>query len=181
MRCVPALAFIGGVSAVGKTTLLAQVPGRERTWRWCSAGKIIAEELTLPDLPTDDEATVLRYQDALVRGYQRRARGWTLPVVMDGHFTLPLRAGRMAIPVEIFRALGPRVLVVLSVPPEEIRQRLVRRDGDAPRAEVLADATAAEERAARAVAEALAIPLHCWPAEPSTVPALSRLIEGMRA
>lgn len=100
---------------------------------------------------------------------------------LDGHFTLPLRTTRMAIPVEIFRALAPRVLVVLSVPPEEIRKRMVRRDGDAPQAAVLADATDAEEHAARAVAEALAVPLHCWPAELSTVPALSRLIEELRA
>lgn len=178
---MPALAFIGSVSAVGKTTLLAQVPGRERTWQWCSAGKIIAEELSLSALPTEDEATVLRYQDALVRGYLRRAQGWTLPVVMDGHFTLPLRTGRMAIPVEIFRALAPRVLVVLSVTPEEIRQRMVRRDGDASQPAVLADATAAEERAARTVADELAVPLHCWPAEDSTVPALSRLIEELAA
>jgi adenylate kinase len=177
---VPALAFIGSVSAVGKTTLLAQVPGRDRTWRWCSAGKIIAEELGLSALPTDDEATVLQYQDALVRGYQRRAQGWNLPVVMDGHFTLPVHTARMAIPVEIFRALAPRVLVVLSVPPQEIRQRMVRRDGDAPQATVLADATAAETRAARAVAETLAVPLHCWPAEASAVPALFRLIEELR-
>jgi len=122
---------------------------------------------------------VLRYQDALVRGYLRRAQSWTLPVVMDGHFTLPLRTGRMAIPVEIFRALAPRVLVVLSVTPEEIRQRMVRRDGDAPQPAVLADATAAEERAARTVADALAVPLHCWPAGDSTVPALSRLFEEL--
>jgi adenylate kinase len=177
---MPALVFIGSVSAVGKTTLLAQIPGRERTWRWCSAGKIIAEELSLPALPTEDEATVLRYQDALARGYLRRAQGCTLPVVMDGHFTLPLRTARMAIPVEIFRALAPRVLVVLSVTPEEIRQRMVRRDGDAPQADVLAEAADAEERAARVVAEALAVPLHCWSAEASTVPALSRLIEELR-
>jgi adenylate kinase len=98
---------------------------------------------------------------------------------MDGHFTLPLRTVRMAIPVEVFRALAPRVLVVLSERSEEIRQRMLRRDGDAPQAAVLADATAAEERAARAVANALAVPLHCWAAEASTVPALSRLIEEL--
>jgi adenylate kinase len=103
-----------------------------------------------------------------------------LPVVMDGHFTLPLRTARMAIPVEIFRALAPQVLVVLSVPPEEIRQRMVGRDGDAPQTAVLADATVAEERAAQAVAGALAVPLHRWPAEPSTISALCGLIEGLR-
>lgn len=133
----------------------------------------------MSDLPTEDDATVLRYQEALVRGYQRRAQGWTLPVVMDGHFTLPLRTGRMAIPVEIFRALAPCMLVVLSLSPEDIRQRMLRRDGYAPQVAALVDATAAEERVAHAVADALAVPLHCWPAEPSTVPALVQLIEEL--
>jgi len=177
---VPALAFVGGISAIGKTTLLAQVPGRERSWLWWSAGKLIADELGLATLPTDDAADVLRYQDALVRGYRRRSRAVALPVVMDGHFTLPTSAAPMAVPVEVFRALAPRVLVVLAAPPEEIRQRMARRDGDAPLTTALAASVVAESDAARAVADALGLSLHCWPAEPATVDVLAGLIEELR-
>jgi len=177
---MPALAFVGGISAIGKTTLLAQVPGRDRTWLWWSAGKLIADELGLGTLPTDDPVDVLRYQEALVRGYERRSHATALPVVMDGHFTLPTSATRMAVPAEVFRALAPQVLVVLAAPPDELRQRMVRRDGNAPLTTALAASVVAESEAARAVAYALGLPLHCWPAEPATVDVLTGLIEELR-
>jgi adenylate kinase len=178
---VPALAFIGGVSAVGKTTLLAQLAGRDHAWLCWSASKLIATELGLTALPTDDASEVLRYQDALVRGYARRSREVSLPIVMDGHFTLTAGTTLVAVPLHVFSALAPRALVVLAAPADEIRQRMVARDGAAPPMAALEAWIAAEQDAARATSDALGISLHLWPAEPATARALARLIEELRA
>ena len=176
---MPALAFVGGVSASGKTTLLGQVPGRDRTWAGWSASKLIADELGLEKLPTDDAADVLGYQEALVRSYQRRSRAASLPIVLDGHFALPTRTGWMAVPVSIFHALAPRVLDLVSADAQEIQRRRARRDGEAPAAADISLGIIAELRAARATAEALGVALHEWPVSPATATALAALIEEL--
>jgi adenylate kinase len=177
---VPPLAFVGGVSAAGKTTLLGQVPGRDRTWLAWSASKLIAHELGLAALPTDDVTDVMRYQEALVRSYQRRSRAASLPIVLDGHFALPTRTGWMAVPVSIFHALAPRILVLLRADPQEIQRRRARRDGEAPTTADIGLGVIAELRAARATAEALGVALHEWPTSPATATALAALIEELK-
>jgi adenylate kinase len=175
------LAFIGGISAVGKTSLLASLPGRDRTWLRWSAGQLIADELGVTTLPTDQADDVLRYQEALVRAYQRRCRDVSLPIVMDGHFALPTKSSWMAVPIDIFRALAPRALVLLEAAPEAIRRRRARRDGAAPTTAEIAAGTLAERTAAREVAATLGLTLYEWPAEPRAAASFATLIEGLDA
>src|SRR5262245_760569 len=79
-RHVPRLVFMGGVSGVGKSTLLQQVPGRGRVWTRMSASQLIADELGATALPIEGGADVERYQDALLRAYQRKAALTVLPI-----------------------------------------------------------------------------------------------------
>lgn len=176
---VSTLVFIGGISGVGKTTLLDRSPGRDREWLRMSAGRLIAGELGLAALSVEDEADVLRCQDALVRAYKQRSRGHALPILMDGHFTLHTRSGAIAVPESVFRALAPHALVLLHAPPDEIRSRRLHRDGAAPSLEELAAAASAEAAAARAIAGALRLPLHELSIDADPAAALLGLMKGV--
>lgn len=173
------LLFVGGVSGVGKTTLLDQLPGRDKDWIRLSAGRLIADELGATSLPTDDEREVLRYQEALVRAYQRQAIASHLPAVMDGHFTVSMPDGPRILPGSVFKQLSPSILVLLCSRADRVQRQRLERDEQAPSLLEIEASMHAEREAATAIAQQLGLPLHELAADQSSLPPLSDLVKGL--
>jgi adenylate kinase len=174
------LLFVGGVSGVGKSTLLDQLPGRGDEWIRLSASRLIREELGLASLPIRYEADVQRYQDALLSAYRRLSIVFDLPAVMDGHFTVAMPDGPRKLPEFVFEGLAPRLLVVLSSHAETVLKQRLERDQEAPSLRNIEALIEAEREAALATAKQLGVPLHELAASPSSLAPLSSLVKGLK-
>jgi adenylate kinase len=174
------LLFVGGVSGVGKTTLLDQLPGRDDEWIRLSASRLIREELGLASLPIHSEADVQRYQEALLRAYRRQSVAFDLPAVMDGHFSIAMPDGPRKLPEFVFAGLAPRLLVVLSSRADTVLKQRLERDQEAPALRHIEASIEAEREAALATAKQLGVPLHELAAAPSSLVPLSSLVKGLK-
>lgn len=150
--------FLGGIHGVGKSTFareLAERLGGETI----SASQLIREarngELTWDS--SKRVSAISENQRLLVSAFQRRTWSATV-VILDGHFTLMNKQGDIErLSEEVFEALFPSLLVVLTDSPESIAARLEQRDGVAHDIAHLEQLQDAEMQHARKVGHRLAI------------------------
>lgn len=140
MTVRPKLVFLGGVHGVGKSTLsneLAAALGGS-----AASASTLIKEARSGEVTWNSEKYVSGIQDnqrLLVTAVERRVREG-LPFVLDGHFVLKNTAGEIErLAVDVFKALAPELLVILTDNPTNIIARLKQRD------HVTHDAAALEE------------------------------------
>lgn len=150
--------FLGGIHGVGKSTFardLAETLGGETI----SASQLIREARN-GGLTWDSNkrvSAISENQRLLVSAFQRRT--WTAAVIiLDGHFTLMNKEGDIErLSEEVFEALDPSLLVVLTDHPELIAARLEQRDDVAHDVAHLERMQDAEMQHARIIGDHLSI------------------------
>lgn len=156
------LAFVGGIHGVGKTTLASKLCN-ELNLKHLSAGELIREAQS--DRPKAGKAVsdIPSNQELLLSGLAKRG-GSSDRIVLDGHFCVfDQHYCPAIIPIEVFRALGPENLIVITDEPSEIYQRQKMRDGNAIPLEALAALQTAELAHAQLVANTIGVPLSTIP------------------
>ena len=160
------LVFVGGIHGVGKTSisrsLAEMLPAVHVT-----AGTLIRETASSDHVVTvgvGNKAVpdVDGNQELLLRGLASfRARiGPNQPLILDGHFCLLDPSGNVAeISLDVFAAMEPTAVLLVTAEPEAVRARLMRRDAESPPLDVIAQLSNREEARAVEVSTALAIPM----------------------
>jgi adenylate kinase len=153
------LVFVGGISGVGKTTLLTRFTRSHDGVTLVSAGELIRQATGSRDrVPVNDPVLVEQYQALLVSEFRRRAAEQRDVILMDGHYTIATAAGVVTVPVAVFRALAPQALVLLSSEPAEVTsRRLSLHRGDPA---TVVEELEAERAHALRCAQALRLTLH---------------------
>jgi adenylate kinase len=157
--------FVGGVHGAGKTTFsrqLAVLLGASHV----TAGGLIRENAGATHTVTvgiGDKAVpdVDANQSLLLRGldlYRRRVG--PRPVLLDGHFVLLEDSGMIAeIPLAVYAAIRPHVVLLVEAEPATLHARLLDRDGEAPPVATLAELAVRERARAEHVCSQLGVPL----------------------
>lgn len=122
--------FLGGVHGVGKSTLAKEL-ATAVAGETISASQLI-KEARQGNLTWDSEkrvSAIAENQKLLVAAFVGREWGSSI-IILDGHFTLKDTTGEIErISLEVFEALSPLMLVVLTDNPDNIASRLEGRDG----------------------------------------------------
>lgn len=152
--------FVGGVYAVGKTTVCTRVAKTMSIPHHTASSLIKAEKANA--IPEEGKvvADIADNQSLLIRGVQRALMENGGRILLDGHFTLPNRDGRIEqIAIEVFKALDIQGVVVLHDEPDAISARFVARDGESRSADIVAQHQRSELAHAQRVCDELGIPL----------------------
>lgn len=123
----PSFAFLGGVHGVGKTTLCNTV-FVEAGYYCVTASSLIKtfKNNTDRDKRVDNIAD---NQVALLKQLYIERQNHN-HLLLDGHFCLiDARDKIEPIDLEVFKAINPDFLILLKANPQEIAERLTRRDG----------------------------------------------------
>lgn len=153
---LPEILFLGGIHGVGKTTFAATL-GRELGMRCESAGRLIREHRNSTQGAEKKVLDVEGNQNLLFDALF--ALSLAEPILLDGHFCLLGEGDSInTIPLETFRDLRLRIVLVIHDSPSLIHQRLQERDGRGFSEELLERLQDAEIRQARLIAETLNIP-----------------------
>lgn len=151
--------FVAGIHGVGKTYLSARLPA-DLGLIYASASTLIREERALTNWGTDKLVTdVDENQVALIQAVKRRNDTGSR-LILDGHFVLLNTQGNFStLDVKIFDSLDLDGVVLLEAEPSLIvahiyeRDRVLRDEGE------IVAFMAEERRQARAVCDALNIPM----------------------
>lgn len=152
--------FVGGVHAVGKSTLCKQAQ-QARGIAHYSASALMREEKASA---VPEQGKLVREVDAPQRHLINAVRR-VLPmhggiILLDGHFSLLTMTGKIeTIGMDVFHALMLDRVVVLRDDPSAIAARWSQRDGHEVELALVAAHQEEELRHARHVASALVIPL----------------------
>lgn len=150
--------FLGGIHGVGKSSA-ARLLSRKLGAAIVTASELIREARHgQRTWDAEKRATAIpENQRLLVRAF--RGREWVESIViLDGHFTLRNTSGNLErISIDIFKALSPTLLVVLTGDPGEIASRLHERDGIDYSVELLEEMQRVEAIHAVMVGEALGV------------------------
>lgn len=152
--------FVAGVHAVGKTTACSEATQKLGISHFTASGLIKAERSSAIPERGKVVADIEGNQVLLIRGVQRVLADNQCQFLLDGHFTLPNREGRIEpIDIEVFRAIDLDMAIVFHDEPEAIAARLNARDGEKRVPDAIADHQRAELLHARMVAMELGVPL----------------------
>jgi adenylate kinase len=160
------LVFVGGIHGVGKTSISRRLAEMLRAVH-VTAGTLI-RETALPGhvvtVGAGNKAVpdVESNQELLLRGLASfRARiGATQPLLLDGHFCLVDASGNLTeISLDVFTAMSPTAVLLITAEPETVHARLVQRDSASPPLDVIAQLSKREEARAVEVSTALAVPM----------------------
>lgn len=151
------IVFMGGIHGAGKTYICRELAPLIAA-RHLTAGELIAEARSR--VPRKEVNDVDANQALLVAAIDG-LRAAVPRLLLDGHFCV-LTAGGHAMPIDVavFRRIGPQVLLVLAVSPDDAARRLISRDSEHYPAELLAFLQHEELSHARTVGAALGVPLH---------------------
>src|SRR5687768_12978665 len=119
------ITFVGGIHGSGKTTLcqdLAKSVGAQHL----VASALIREGRTMAH--GKQVADVDANQDALLAGLAARADRAS-DIILDGHFALLTPSGITSISLDVFKAICPSAIIVLTCDPDTAARRLAQRDG----------------------------------------------------
>lgn len=150
--------FLGGVHGVGKGMLCQTLVQNARVT--CVSASTLIREYR----PSDDGQKRVEHveanQSALLNAffvYRSRKAG---DLVIDGHFVLFGTDGEIKeIEDQVFEALNPGRLLLMTDQPDVVRRRLLARDGSAPSVEALRKMEKLELRKAESVSAQLGLPL----------------------
>lgn len=151
--------FLAGIHGVGKTYLSARLPA-DLGLTHASASTLILDERALTNWGTDKLVTdVDENQVALIQAVKRHNDAGTR-LILDGHFVLLNAQGKFSpIDVKIFDSLDLDGVVLLEAEPGVIVTRIYERDRVQRDEGEIAAFMAEERRQARAVCDALYIPM----------------------
>jgi adenylate kinase len=161
--------FVGGLSGVGKTTVIESARQAQPNIRHVMAGELIRRGTVRSSdksyvRPTVENSHMADFfQEILIKEFLLEIKSIDAPIVLDGHFVVPAVTGPNAVPASVFLRLGIQRLFLLLGPPKEIATRLKSRpvpsswwDGEA---ESLERFQKIEEQHALAVERETGIPL----------------------
>lgn len=153
--------FVAGVHAVGKSSVCSQAAKTLNVVHYSASSIIRAEKASAI---SDNDKTVKDVngnQDLLVLGLEKVRETHKKLIILDGHFTLRTKRGRIeSIPLEVFRSLVLDGVVVYHDDPEAIAIRMKERDDDSLSPMVIKQHQDAEIEHARLVASDLRIPIN---------------------
>jgi adenylate kinase len=160
------LVFVGGIHGVGKTSisrrLAEMLPAVHVTAGTlirdtASSGHIVTVGVGNKAVPDVDGN-----QELLLRGLAsfRIRIGAKQPLLLDGHFCLLDPSGNVTeISLDVFAAMEPAAVLLVTAEPETVRARLMQRDAASPPLDVIAQLSNREKTRAVEVVTALAIPM----------------------
>ncbi len=123
--------FIGGIHGVGKTTICKHL-AKEISITHYSASDLI-RKFANSEINNNKRTTNIKgNQNLLLQAIQQIAPKES-KILLDGHFCLLNSQGKVTqIPPQTFKDIAPCLLIMCTAPPEEIANRLERRDGYRP-------------------------------------------------
>ena len=146
--------FIGGMHGVGKTTFINEVKAQCPSIVCLSCSTL----LNWSDPTYKEVDSIDANQQVLLVNLPHFIED-DKSYLLDGHFCLLTAQGRVErVPIEVFQAIRPRMIVVLEANPELISQRLQTRDNKAYSIPMLGAFQQEEVRYARKVARTLHVP-----------------------
>ena len=160
------LVFVGGIHGVGKTSiarrLAEMLPAVHVTAgtlirETASAGHVVTVGVGKKAVPDVDGN-----QDVLLRGLAsfRGRIGAKQRLLLDGHFCLLDASGNITeISLDVFAAMRPAAVLLVTAEPETVHARLMQRDAESPPLDVVAQLSNREEARAVEVSTALSIPM----------------------
>lgn len=153
--------FVGGIYGVGKSALCSRI-GSALGVKHLTASDLIKYS-PAPDDPTGKAVDDLRANQERLVHVLRTVVAEGEKVLLNGHFTLLQREGRISpVPIETFRAIAPSAMLLVVGKPEEIRRRLVEREGRDFDLELIKALDHAERQHAEQVSQRLRLPLRIF-------------------
>lgn len=130
MHKKPKIIFIGGVHGVGKTTLCTKICSSSQ-YKHYSASHLIKEQKAEAIAEKSKRVSNIDSNQDLLQNALNKLND--SHVLLDGHFTLLDKDGVIQnIPKEVFKAISPEALIVITERPEIIAERISKRDLDQP-------------------------------------------------
>lgn len=152
------LIFVGGIHGAGKSTFCRELAPIANA-RHVTAGELI-RLASGGGVTTGKAVNDVGQNQRLLLNAVEQLRPVIPAMLLDGHFTLIKSDFDVdAIPIEVFQALSPSALLLLTVNPIVARERLMRRDGKGYDLALLREHDRAERIHARGVSDALGVPL----------------------
>lgn len=154
------LVFVGGIHGVGKTTVCTDLASRHECIYRSASGLIKERKANAIAERSKRVKDIKGNQQLLVEAVMSlKKEGRSL--LLDGHFTLRDDKGRITdIPTSTYSDIGVDEILLIQDKPEEIRRRLIARDGVADSLKSISAFQDAEINNAVRVARELDIPLH---------------------
>jgi adenylate kinase len=157
--------FVGGIHGAGKTTV-SRLVATAILASHVTAGALI-RETAAPDhqvgVGFGDKAVpdVDANQALLLRGLDLyRARIGSGAILLDGHFVLLNPNGSITrIPADTYKVIAPRALLLVETDLPLVRERLIKRDGDAPPMDKISLLAESERSSAELVSAQLRVPM----------------------
>lgn len=148
------IVFVGGVHGVGKSTFANSIREKFPNMECLSCSTIIKWEN-----PANKEVEdVSETQNTLLSNLSYFI-DQDKSYILDGHFCLLTEQGAIeCVPIEVFEAISPSMIVVLKEEPCTICQRLAERDSHYYSIELISEFQEKELNSAIEVAESLGIP-----------------------
>jgi len=149
------LFFIGGIHGVGKTTLCTKL-SKDFSIPVYTASEIIDKTITEKEIMYSE---VENNQKLLIEGLSVLLK--STDIILDGHFVLLGQKGEVIrIAIDTFKDMNPKMIFVLTAPPQEIYKRLLKRDNTHYPLETLERLQREEVFHANNVSKVLNIPLY---------------------
>lgn len=149
--------FIGGIHGSGKGTLCEKISKNTQIPHFTASDLIKWEEVS-PDLKNKKVIDIQYTQERLIMGLNS-VRTQHQSFILDGHFCLFNSEGQIdKISINTFETIAPNYIVFVSANPEEIRERLIMRDGMEYSTDILNEMQDIEFEYSKEVAESLKIP-----------------------
>ena len=147
--------FIAGVHGVGKTTLCKEL-SKDLYIPAYTASEIINRTIAEKEIMHSE---MENNQQLLIEGLSTILK--STDIILDGHFVLLGQESEVIkIPIDTFKDINPKVMFVLTSPPQEIYKRLLKRDNTLYPLETLERLQREELSHANNVSKVLDIPLH---------------------
>jgi len=151
-----AIIFIGGIHCAGKSVFSSRLVTRFDV-QHVTASALIKQRVALKN---DKSVTNVQHnQDVLIEAVEELPRT-SSTVLLDGHYCLINKNYQIEkVPLETFKQLNPKGLIVVCDRPDIIRQRLHERDGTEKSEKAIAEFQRSEKEWASEIARELKVPL----------------------
>lgn len=161
--------FVAGVHGVGKTTSCADVAKRLVVPHYTASGIIRSAKESAISGSTKEVGNVRENQELLIEGVNRILESGSQRMILDGHFTILDKQGKIN-PIEskVFASFKMDGVVVYKDEPERICERLEERDSKRWDIALLREHQLAELEHANNVSMALRVPITVLDAFDST-------------
>jgi len=162
MDQVKFLVFVAGIHGVGKSSFCAELSMGTGA-KHLTASALIRRIKSEPETPDKRVHSVDANQDILLHALASEP-DHPEGIILDGHFCLLKGNSKIQeISINVFRAISPRGILILTENPGVIATRLTQRDGNSYPIELLHELQEKEYSAAVRVSKELDIPIVAIP------------------